>query len=278
MKKTVFVLLMIISNPFFGQELSVMTYNIRLDLASDGENSWPNRKEKVADLIKFYEPDIFGIQEGLPHQVQFLNMVLSDYKAFGKGRDGGQNGEHSSIFYKSDKFELIASDTFWLSETPEQVSKGWDAALNRICTYGLFKDKKTEQLFYVFNTHFDHIGKEARNKSAQLIYRKSTQLNTENYPVIIMGDFNLTPESEPILFLSDQYVHTKRDSKLRYNSGGTFNAFEFHKPIGTDREIDHIFVSKKSVEIKKYAVLTDSHSCKYPSDHFPVLVELKFLK
>ncbi len=278
MKKIALVLLMIISNPFFGQELSVMTYNIRLDLASDEENSWPNRKEKVTDLIKFYEPDIFGIQEGLPHQVQFLNMVLSDYNVFGKGRDGGQNGEHSSIFYKSDKFELIDFDTFWLSETPDQVSKGWDAALNRICTYGLFKDKKTKQLFYVFNTHFDHIGKEARNKSAQLIYQKSTQLNTGNYPVIILGDFNLAPESEPILFLSDQYVHTRRDSKLTYNSGGTFNAFEFHKPINDDKEIDHIFVSKKSFEIKKYAVLTDSYFCKYPSDHFPVLVELTFLK
>lgn len=278
MKKIILVALIMISNQFFGQELKVMTYNIRLDIASDGENSWPNRKEKVADLIKFYEPDVFGIQEGLPHQVQFLDSVLSDYKVFGEGRDGGQNGEHSSIFYKSNKFELIEFDTFWLSETPNEISKGWDAALNRICTYGLFSNKKTKQLFWVFNTHFDHVGEIARNKSAQLIHQKVSQLNIKNYPVIIMGDFNLEPQSEVILFLSNQYVHSKSASKLIYNSGGTFNAFDFHKPISKEREIDHIFVSKKSFEIIKYAVLTDSYLCKYPSDHFPVLVEVDFLK
>lgn len=278
MKKLIFIVLMIVSNPFFGQDAKVMTYNIRLDLASDGENSWPNRKEKVSDLIQFYEPDVFGIQEGLPHQVQFLDSVLLDYKVFGAGRDGGQNGEHSSVFYKSSKVELIQSGTFWLSETPDQVSKGWDAALNRICTYGLFKNKKTKQLFWVFNTHFDHVGEIARNKSAQLIHQKVSQLNLKNYPVIIMGDFNLQPDSEPVLFLSNQYTHSKSASKLIYNSGGTFNAFEFHKPIPNEREIDHVFVSKNSFKIKKYAVLTDSYSCKYPSDHFPVLVELEFDK
>jgi len=278
MKKIILIALMMLSNQFFGQEVKVMTYNIRLDLASDGENSWPNRKDKVSDLIQFYEPDIFGIQEGMPHQVQFLDSVLLDYKVFGEGRDGGKNGEHSSIFYKSNKFELIEFDTFWLSETPDEVSKGWDAALNRICTYGIFKDKKTKQLFCVFNTHFDHIGEVARNKSAQLIHQRISEVANKNHRVIIMGDFNLELNSEPILFLSNQYVHSKSVSKLIYNSGGTFNAFEFHKPISSEREIDHIFVSKKSFEIKKYAVLTDSNSCKYPSDHFPVLVELKFLK
>lgn len=275
MRKIVLIVLMI-SNQIFSQEIKVMTYNIRLDIASDGENSWQKRKEKVSDLIKFYEPDIFGIQEGLPHQVQFLDSVLSDYTVFGKGRDGEKTGEHSSIFYKSEKLELIEFDTFWLSETPNNVSKGWDAALNRICTYGLFRDKKTKRLFWVFNTHFDHIGEIARSKSVQLIHHKITQLNSQNFPVIIMGDFNLEPQSQPILFLSDRYIHSKMQSKLIYNSGGTFNAFEFHKPV--NREIDYIFVSKKSFDIKKYAVLTDSYSCKYPSDHFPVLIELEFLE
>ncbi|RAR50270.1 endonuclease/exonuclease/phosphatase family protein [Flavobacterium lacus] len=278
MKKIILVVLMMVSNYFFGQDLKVMTYNIRLDLARDGENSWSNRKENISNLINFYEPDIFGIQEGLPHQVQFLDSILLGYKVVGEGRDGGKNGEHSSIFYKSSKFELIECDTFWLSETPDEVSKGWDAALNRICTYGIFKDNETKQLFCVFNTHFDHVGEVARNKSAQLIHQKVSQLNTKDYPVMIMGDFNLEPQSEPILFLSNQYNHVKSDAKLIYNSGGTFNGFEFHKPILKEKEIDHIFVSKKSFEIKKYAVLTDSYSCKYPSDHFPVLVELKFLK
>ena len=278
MKNTLLFLLMILSNENFGQELKVMTYNIRLDIASDGENSWPNRKEKVSDLIQFYEPDIFGIQEGLPNQVQYLDSVLTEYKAFGAGRDGGQKGEHSSIFYKNHTYELIEFDTFWLSETPYEVSKGWDAALNRICTFGLFKNKETKQFFWVFNTHFDHVGEIARAKSAQLIHEKVSQVNTKDYPVVIMGDFNLEPNSQPILFLSNQYVHSKRGSKLIYNSGGTFNGFDFHKAISNEKEIDHIFVSKKSFEVKKYAVLTDSYSCKYPSDHFPVFVELEFLK
>jgi endonuclease/exonuclease/phosphatase family metal-dependent hydrolase len=276
--KNIFLIVFIgLSNQLVGQELTVMTYNIRLDVASDGENSWLKRKEKVSDLIQFYEPDVFGIQEGLPHQVQFLDSVLFDYNVFGKGRDGGTIGEHSSIFYNSNKLELIDFDTFWLSETPSNKSKGWDAALNRICTYGLFKLKRTKKLFWVFNTHFDHVGKVARSKSTQLIHQKISQLNTSDYPVILMGDFNLEPNSEPIMFLSNQYLHSKSSSNLIYNPGGTFNAFEFHKPVSSEKEIDHIFVSKKAVEIIKYAVLTDSYLCRYPSDHFPVLVELKLL-
>lgn len=277
MKNILVIVFITLFNQLFGQELTVMTYNIRLDVASDGENSWLNRKEKVSDLIQFYEPDVFGIQEGLPHQVQFLDSVLIDYNVFGKGRDGGTTGEHNSIFYNSNKLELIDFDTFWLSETPSNKSKGWDAALNRICTYGLFKHKRTMQLFWVFNTHFDHVGKVARSKSTQLIHQKILQLNANDYPVILMGDFNLEPNSEPLMFLSNHYLHSKSNSNLIYNAGGTFNAFEFYKPVSSEKEIDHIFVSKKAVEIKKYAVLTDSYLCRYPSDHFPVLVELKLL-
>ena len=124
-----------------AQNYKVMTYNIRLDLASDGENTWNLRKEKVVDLILFYEPDIFGIQEGLPNQVQYLDASLQNYKVIGQGRDGGQNGEQSSLFYDNTRYDVLSSDTFWLSETPNQVSKGWDAQLNRICTYALFKNK-----------------------------------------------------------------------------------------------------------------------------------------
>ncbi|MEZ4839705.1 endonuclease/exonuclease/phosphatase family protein [Flavobacterium sp.] len=276
-KRVVFVLLMVF-NQIHSQELKVMTYNIRLDLASDGENSWSKRKERVADLIRFYEPDIFGIQEGLPQQVNYLDSILVDYKVFGDGREGGNKGEHSSIFYKHNQVELIEQNTFWLSETPNQVSKGWDAALNRICTFGLFKNKESKHLFWVFNTHFDHMGEIARVKSARLIHQKITQINTKNYPLIIMGDFNLEPDAEPILFLSNHYLHSKKEAQLIYQSGGTFNGFAFHKPIDSSKEIDHIFITKKAFEVKKYAVLTDSYSCKYPSDHFPVIVELNFLK
>lgn len=275
MNKTILLLMIFFSGQIFCQNLKVMTYNIRLDIASDGENSWSNRKEKVFGLIKFHQPDIFGIQEGLPNQVEFLDSILVDFDVIGKGRDGGQKGEHSSIFYNIEKFEVITSNTFWLSETPLKISRGWDAALNRICTYALFRDKKANKFFWVFNTHFDHVGEIARSKSAQLIHQKISELNKHNYPVIIMGDFNLEPETEPILFLSINYLNVKKAAKFVYNSSGTFNAFDFYKPV--TKEIDYVFVSKESFLVESYAVITDSNSCKYPSDHFPVLVELQFL-
>ena len=215
------------------------------------------------------------------HEIRFVDIAKQEYLADVLTDIKFSNiawKYDEGIFYKKNTYELIEFDTFWLSETPYEVSKGWDAALNRICTFGLFKNKETKQFFWVFNTHFDHVGEIARAKSAQLIHEKVSQVNTKDYLVVIMGDFNLEPNSQPILFLSNQYVHSKRGSKLIYNSGGTFNGFDFHKAISNDKEIDHIFVSKKSFEVKKYAVLTDSYSCKYPSDHFPVFVELEFLK
>ena len=259
-----------------AQNYKVMTYNIRLDLASDGENTWNLRKEKVVDLILFYEPDIFGIQEGLPNQVQYLDASLQNYKVIGQGRDGGQNGEQSSLFYDNTRYDVLSSDTFWLSETPNQVSKGWDAQLNRICTYALFKNKKTKAFFWVFNTHLDHIGEQARVNSIALIHEKILGLNTKNYPVVIMGDLNSEPDTEQVQFLNNHYLNAKKAAKLVYNPTGTFNAFEFHKPVTT--EIDYIFLSKKGIVVNKYTVLTDSASCKYPSDHFPVLVEFELTK
>jgi endonuclease/exonuclease/phosphatase family metal-dependent hydrolase len=147
MKLFLNIIIVFLSVAMQSQSYKVMTYNIRLDLASDGENAWSFRKEKVGNLILYYEPDIFGIQEGLPNQVYYLDTLLQNYKVIGQGRDGGQNGEQSSLFYDSNRFEVVNSGTFWLSETPEKISKGWDAQLNRICTYALFKNKKTNDYF-----------------------------------------------------------------------------------------------------------------------------------
>ena len=269
-------LLVIVSLTMESQNYKVMTYNIRLDLTSDGENSWTFRKEKVVDLIVFYEPDIFGIQEGLPNQVKYLDAALPNYKVIGQGRDGGQNGEQSSLFYDDRRFEVVVSNTFWLSETPDLISKGWDAQLNRICTYALFKDKKSKELFWVFNTHLDHIGQQARIKSIALIDEKIATLNPKNYPVVIMGDLNSEPDTEQVKFLNERYLNSKRAAAFVYNATGTFNGFEFHVPALT--EIDYIFFSKNGITVKKYAVITDSASCKYPSDHFPVLVEFVLTK
>jgi endonuclease/exonuclease/phosphatase family metal-dependent hydrolase len=259
-----------------SQNYKVMTYNIRLDVTSDGENSWSYRKDKVVNLLKFYEPDIFGIQEGLPHQVRYLDSLLLEYKVIGNGRDGEQKGEQCSIFYNEKIVEVLESDTFWLSDTPEKVSKGWDAQLNRICTYALFKNKKTKEVFWVFNTHFDHIGLIARANSVQLIHEMGVSKNKMNHPIVIMGDLNSEPETDQVKFLNDNYLNAKKEASFVYNAIGTYNGFDFFKPVTA--EIDYIFFSKKKVTIQKYAVLTDSYSCKYPSDHFPVLVEFQIQK
>ena len=259
-----------------AQSLKVMTYNIRLDVASDGENAWPFRKDFFASQINFYEPDVLGVQEAMPHQVVDLEKLLSQYSQVGIGREGAGKGESSNIFYKKDKFKVIKTNTFWLSETPEEISKGWDAACHRVCTYGLFQELTTNRLFWVFNTHLDHIGVQARTKGLELILSKINQLNTKKYPVILMGDFNSEPQEARIIALKEVMDDTRQVSiEKPFGPSGTFNNFEFDKPV--KELIDYVFISKKSnLKVKKYAILSDSKNLKYPSDHLPVYVEILF--
>lgn len=259
-----------------AQELKLMTYNIRLDVASDGENAWTNRKEYWASQIKFYEPDIFGIQEALPHQVADISTMLPQYDYVGIGRDGIGKGESSNIFFKKDRFKVVQQNTFWLSETPDKISKGWDAALNRVCTYALFKDSKTNKTFWVFNTHFDHIGEIARTNSVKLILSKIKELNTKNYPVFLMGDLNSEPLEERIVNLSNEMNDSREISEEKpFGPNGTFNGFKHNEAV--TKRIDYIFLSKDNpFKVKKYAVLSDSKDLKYPSDHLPVYIELRF--
>ncbi|WP_303318447.1 endonuclease/exonuclease/phosphatase family protein [Flavivirga abyssicola] len=261
----------------FGQETTkVMTYNIKLDYPKEGKHSWDQRKALIIGQINFYEPDVFGVQEALPNQMAYLDSTLVNYSYVGVGRDDGKNsGEYSAIFYKKVLLEVIKSSTFWLSETPDKVSMGWDAVCNRVCTYALFKSKKTNKYFWVFNTHFDHVGKQAKKESPKLILQKIQELNSKNYPTILMGDFNLKPETENIQFIKKHFNDSKEVSeKLPFGPLGTFNGFHFDKPVTL--RIDYIFVSKKTIKVSKYAVLSDSKDCKYPSDHLPVFVFLKF--
>lgn len=280
MKNIIILLLLAVTFSSVGQTASykMMTYNIRYDNPGDGENTWSKRKEFMSDQIAYNHPDVFGIQEGLHQQVQYLDSVFVDYGYIGVGRDDGKTkGEYSAIFYNKEKLQLLKEGTFWLSETPNKISVGWDAAMERICTYGLFENKFSKEKFWVFNTHFDHIGDLARVRSAALILEKVAELNSHNLPVIVMGDFNLTPESEPIKLLSKALNDSKHVSVAKpFGPSGTFNAFEFNKPVLN--RIDYIFTSKDQIEVLKYAVLSDSKDCKYPSDHLPVLVELEFMK
>ncbi|MCD0475967.1 endonuclease/exonuclease/phosphatase family protein [Flavobacterium sp. EDS] len=258
----------------YGQNLKIMTYNIRLDVASDGENAWPNRKDFFTSQIQFYAPDVFGVQEAMPNQVNDIATALPSYNHVGIAREGDGKGESSSIFYKKDRFLVQQSNTFWLSETPDVISKGWDAAYNRVCTYALFKDLKTKKIFWVFNTHLDHIGEEARTKGLELILSKIEKVNTKGYPVFLMGDFNSEPTEERIISLKRRMNDTREISEEKpFGPSGTFNDFKHDQPVTL--LLDYIFISKNSnLKIKKHAVLSDSIDLKYPSDHFPVLIEI----
>jgi endonuclease/exonuclease/phosphatase family metal-dependent hydrolase len=258
------------------EDYKIMTYNIRYDNPNDGENQWSKRNVFLKDQIAYNRPDIFGIQEGFYHQVQYLNAAFVEYDYIGIGRDDGKTkGEFSAIFYNKEKLSLINEGTFWLSETPNEISVGWDASMERICTFGLFRNKNNRAQFWVFNAHFDHVGEIARAKSVALILKKIKVLNTNNLPVIVMGDFNLKPETEPIQLFSEILDDTKKVSASKpFGPQGTFNGFNFNKPV-LDR-IDYIFTSKENINVLKYAVLSDSKDSRYPSDHLPVVVEIEF--
>ncbi len=257
-----------------AQDLKLMTYNIRLDIESDGENKWSNRKEFLTSQIHFYEPDIFGVQEALPNQVTDIASALTDYNYIGTGRDGKGLGESSNIYYKKKRFKVVQSSTFWLSETPDTISMGWDAACNRVCTYALFKDLKTKNSFWVFNTHLDHMGELVRTNGIRLILSKIKTLNAKNQTVFFMGDFNSKPTENRIISLKKEMLDSREISEEKpFGPSGTFNGFKHNEPVNL--LIDYIFISKNSnFKVSKYAILSDSKDLKYPSDHLPVYIEL----
>jgi len=277
--KNIFLLILIFicfSFAIEGQTYKMMTYNIRYDNQNDGDNQWSKRKEFLCDQIAFYSPDILGVQEGLHHQVEYIDSTFINYNYVGLGRDDGKKkGEYSAIFFNKNKLKIVKDSTFWLSQTPDKISIGWDASMERICTYALFQDKLSNQRFWVFNTHFDHIGVVARKESAKLISRIINQLNHDNFPVLLMGDFNLKATSEPIRFLSKEFNDSKTSCLSKpFGPIGTFNGFKFDQPV-VDR-IDYIFTTKSNIKVNKYAVLSDSIELKYPSDHLPVYVQIEF--
>jgi endonuclease/exonuclease/phosphatase family metal-dependent hydrolase len=259
------------------QQVKVMSFNIRLDVASDGDNRWDARKEKVAALMNYYEADFIGGQEVQHHQLQFLKSKLSNYNHIGVGRDDGKEaGEYSCIFYNSKKYKVVEQSTFWLSQTPDTVGMGWDAVCNRVCSYGLFQSLQTKKMVWVFNTHFDHKGATARMESARLISSKIKTLQAkQNVPVIITGDFNSAPADEPAQYMAAAFTNCRTASEQpAYGPADTWNGFQFDKkPEGC---IDYIFISNnKKLTVKKFATITDSFDKKYPSDHFPILATLE---
>lgn len=253
--------------------INVMSYNIRLNVASDGENAWPNRKNNVKALVRFHDADILCVQEALPLQVDEL-LEHTNYDMVGVGRDDGKRaGEFSAIYFDKSRFAKRDGGTFWLSETPEKPSKGWDAALNRVCSWARLYDKWNKREFIIFNTHYDHIGEQARIESAKLIKKKIQEI-APKLPVILTGDLNVTPETVAIATIKS-FLTDAREASIdpSYGPQGTFNGFKFNSPLKD--QIDYIFVNK-GFKVQKFGVLSDSKDQRYPSDHLPIIARLYF--
>lgn len=278
MKSLALIILTFLATDNLAQSVSVMSYNIRLDTEADGINQWKNRTDKVIGLLKKYNPDLLGVQEALHNQMMDLQNGLPDYEFIGVGRDDGkEKGEYSAIFYKKDKFEVLKQNTFWLSETPEiPGSKSWDAAITRVVTYSVLKEKSTGKSFIYANTHFDHIGNEARKNSANVIkaYLKgfiagSTFNKSEKeIAILVSGDFNSEPTDEPYLTMINKKDISLFDARAKTDLTGTYCGFEVGKI--ECRTIDYIFHSVQW-KASDYKVILDHDGDYYPSDHLPVM-------
>ncbi|MBI1931601.1 MAG: endonuclease/exonuclease/phosphatase family protein [Ignavibacteriales bacterium] len=274
MKKNflIFVILFFVSNlAAQNSQFRIMTYNIRYANNNPGEE-WEVRKPNVAEMIRFHSPDIFGVQEALLEQVEYLKTEFSDYQQIGVGRDDGKNeGEFSTLFI-SNKFEVLNSGTFWLSENPDVPSKGWDASLNRIVSWAVVKNKINKESLFVACTHFDHMGIVARVESAKLIVNKIKNLSN-GLPSILMGDFNFSKEFEGYKIINESGIISDSENKSQYRFGTdiTFNGFE--NDLTGREKIDFIFVSDK-IDVLHHAVIGDKTDGKYPSDHMPVIIDI----
>jgi endonuclease/exonuclease/phosphatase family metal-dependent hydrolase len=262
-----------------GTPLRVMSFNIRYNNPGDGINAWPNRKAWVANLIRFHDADVVGVQEALVGMLVDLDTLLPEYERVGVGRTDGKNaGEFSAILYKRTRVEMLEHKTFWLSTNPEAVGvKAWDAALERVATWGRFRDRATGCTYVHLNTHFDHVGEQARQESAKLIRTRLATI-AGTLPVIVTGDLNASPTSAAYATLTsgtltggfapliDGYVSSREGN---YGPTTTSNSF---KEIGGNR-IDYILVSA-GIDVLKHGILTDRWDQRFPSDHLPVIASL----
>jgi endonuclease/exonuclease/phosphatase family metal-dependent hydrolase len=260
--------------------LRVMSFNLRYDTPNDSANAWPNRKDWVAALVRFHGADVVGVQEALAHMLTDLDARLPGYARVGVGRaDGRARGEFSAILYRTDRLALLDSGTFWLSPTPEAPgSKGWDAAIERVATWARFRDRLTGCSHLQLNTHFDHIGEQARQESARLIRRRLAQL-AGGLPIVVTGDLNSTPTSASYRILTRDTVAGATpplaDAFLTSRSGhyGPTSSWTAFRAIEPGRRIDYVLVSAP-VTVSSHGILPDSWNGRFPSDHLPVLAML----
>lgn len=257
---------------------SIMSFNIRYENDYDGQNSWTNRKRLVAGLLNARRPDIAGLQEVKFGPLRYLDSMLVDHDYVGSGRnDGKEDGEFSPIFYRKDRFSVLESGTFWLSQTPDQPSVGWDAGLPRIVTWAKFQENLTKRTFLVMNTHMDNRGKTSKTESVRLLSERAKQYG-ENLPIILTGDFNMismsdayknliSQENSP-LFFDSRLLSETVNTETNY----TMNGFSFLRIFRFI--IDYVFVSE-GVTVVYHEIIGDRPLGQYISDHYPVFVRLK---
>lgn len=258
-----------------AQTLRLVSYNIKNDYDKTGPNNWTDRKSSLIELLQHYHPDVFGVQEALYNQCQDIKNGLKNYAYIGVGRDDGASaGEFAAIFFDSTRFKVVYHSDFWLSETPGRPSIGWDASYTRICTYGALADRQSGKTILVMNTHFDHLGETARLESAKLMIDRLKEINQDQFPVILMGDFNAKPNEAPIMTLKTFLIDASTQCSAGiYGPQGTFNGFNQDPPV--DR-IDYFFVDNKA-QIHDYVHIddrADDHSL--ISDHLPVMIDMSW--
>lgn len=268
------ILLFFVVTNIYSQNLIIGTFNLRYANPNDTGNLWVNRAPLIESMIRFYDFDILGTQEGLIGMINDLSKSLPQYDRYGIGRDDGKDaGEHSAIFFKKDKFTLLNHGDFWLSQTPDKPSLGWDATCcNRICSWVYLQDKKSEKKFYVFNTHYDYQKDLARNESSKLILKEIKKI-AGNQQVIFMGDLNGGNETQWYQTIDNSGILKDTYSEAKYPMAGNPTYQDFGKAISDNEIIDHIFVTN-NFSVKKWGILSNTFQGKYPSDHFPVLSEV----
>ena len=296
----IFAIALVAVSSITAQSLNVASYNIRLHSKVDYKkgDGWKSRRDVLCDLIHFSAFDIFGAQEVCHDQLEDMLSRLPEYGYIGVGRDdGARKGEYSPVFYRKDRFEVLDSGTFWLSETPDEVSYGWDAACRRVCSWGHFKDRVTKKKFWFFNTHMDHKGKAARVEGAKLVLSKIAKMCGAKANVILTGDFNVAQGSPAYkTFAESGVLKDAYDlAPIKFAPSGTFNNFKVENH--SSRRIDHIFVT--GFDVERYGVLTyhywsdekgaestltdapkeisaEYRGVRLPSDHYPIQAFVRF--
>lgn len=276
MIKKIFMLAaaMIMSLPLLqaqeSEGLKVMSYNIRLGSAQDGTNSWALRYTATGKMLEDQKPDVFGVQEALEYQVRYIEEMCG-YESVGVGRENGKKeGEHMSIFWNKKTVSMLKWGTFWLSDTPEKPSKGWDAECFRTATWALMKDKKTGKKFYFVNTHLDHKGTEAQKNGLKLIVDRIAEINPDGLPMVLTGDFNIEPKN-PALKDLDACMQSARNIAEKTDDHATYNGWGKSSTM-----IDYIYVSGFS-SCPEYQTVTKRYEDrKFISDHYPIFARLIF--